>query len=422
MAQQTPYRLLTLNTLAFPKGKLPRCELTGLPAAVQCVTPHITLYYATKEHAEEAWHGIMHKIAPLLGPLRAPSVVVGSEEDRAKREYTMEMSKKALIDLCTQEASKFLVAGRYELALPGAIQALAFLKDIHGEGAVEMIAPYLQLAEANLGLGRFQQAEEFLSLANWSILKNPDCSNNLRSQLHRNFGKLYSAQGKLDRALVELSHDIYCSSLEAGPEHIDTSAGYYHTASVFYAQHRIENALAFYDKVVDIWYKFLVSARSNADLAGTLGESQQQEAMDMLDHVLSTRVKLLGDGHIATGEAKYTLGLLNLFAGKVEPAREHIQAACATYMKHLGPDHPSTKDITEVLARISDPDGGNAPPDSGGGFDPGAPDIQDDFSSHFPSDMQRAATQSPIPMPPPSSRQAGLDPAAGLNQGGAPSP
>ena len=57
MAQTTPYRLLTLNTLAFPKGKLPRCELTGLPAAVQCVTPHITLYYATKEHAEEAWHG-----------------------------------------------------------------------------------------------------------------------------------------------------------------------------------------------------------------------------------------------------------------------------------------------------------------------------------------------------------------------------
>ncbi|KAH8076542.1 hypothetical protein JL721_550 [Aureococcus anophagefferens] len=400
---QTPYRLLTLNTLAFPKGKLPRCELTGLPAAVQCVTPHITLYYATKEHAEEAWHGIMHKIAPLLGPLRAPSVVVGSEEDRAKREYTMEMSKKALIDLCTQEASKFLVAGRYELALPGAIQALAFLKDIHGEGAVEMIAPYLQLAEANLGLGRFQQAEEFLSLANWSILKNPDCSNNLRSQLHRNFGKLYSAQGKLDQALVELSHDIYCSSLEAGPEHIDTSAGYYHTASVFYAQHRIENALAFYDKVVDIWYKFLVSARSNADLAGSLGESQQQEAMDMLDHVLSTRVKLLGDGHIATGEAKYTLGLLNLFAGKVDPAREHVQAACATYMKHLGPDHPSTKDIQEVLARIMGDDMRPGSPGPDGEFHPDATlQPPDDFASHFPSDMQRAATQSPIPMPPPS--------------------
>ena len=32
---------------------------------------------------------------------------------------------------------------------------------------MEMIPSYLQLAEANLGLGRFQQAEEFLSLANW---------------------------------------------------------------------------------------------------------------------------------------------------------------------------------------------------------------------------------------------------------------
>ena len=35
------------------------------------------------------------------------------EEDRAKREYTLSMSKRALIDLCQAEASKFLVAGRY---------------------------------------------------------------------------------------------------------------------------------------------------------------------------------------------------------------------------------------------------------------------------------------------------------------------
>jgi hypothetical protein len=41
---------------------------------------------------------------------------------------------------------------------------------------------------------RFTATEEFLSLANWSVLKNPQCSNTLRSQLHRNFGKLYSAQ------------------------------------------------------------------------------------------------------------------------------------------------------------------------------------------------------------------------------------
>ena len=89
------YKIEPLNTLAFPKGAAPSCELTGLPASVQCITTHITLYYATREHAEQAWHGIMHKISPLLAPLRAPSVVVGSEEDRAKRDYTLQMSNRA---------------------------------------------------------------------------------------------------------------------------------------------------------------------------------------------------------------------------------------------------------------------------------------------------------------------------------------
>ena len=68
------YSITALNKLAFPKGKHPKCELTGVPASVQCETPHITLYYATREHAEQAWHGIMHKIPPLLGPLRASVV------------------------------------------------------------------------------------------------------------------------------------------------------------------------------------------------------------------------------------------------------------------------------------------------------------------------------------------------------------
>lgn len=66
----------------------------------------------------------MHKISPLVGPLRATPPIIGSEEERARREYTVQMSKRALIDLCQQEASKFLVQGRYDLAVPGAIQVI----------------------------------------------------------------------------------------------------------------------------------------------------------------------------------------------------------------------------------------------------------------------------------------------------------
>lgn len=51
------YRIEPLNRLAFPKGNIPKCEISGQAASVACITPHITLYYATEEQAEQAWHG-----------------------------------------------------------------------------------------------------------------------------------------------------------------------------------------------------------------------------------------------------------------------------------------------------------------------------------------------------------------------------
>uniref|UniRef100_A0A7S2V026 MalT-like TPR region domain-containing protein n=1 Tax=Fibrocapsa japonica TaxID=94617 RepID=A0A7S2V026_9STRA len=391
-APEANYRIEPLNTLAFPKGKIPKCELTGLPARVQCVTEHITLYYATDEHAEQAWHGIMAKISPLLGPLRAPAKIVGSEDDRAKRDYTMQMSKRALIDLCQQEASKFLVAGRYELAVPGAIQALSFSKEIFGDGSIEMVPPYLLLSEANLGLGRLQQAEEFLAMANWSVLKNPDCSNAIRSQLHRNFGKLYTAQDKLEDALKELAQDIYSSSLEVGPEHVDTSAGYFLVANIFYKQRKIQNSLAFYDKVVDIWYKFLASVRNDEELVRNFGEAQLTEGLDMLTRILNTRVNLLGESHIAVGEAKYTLGLLHLFLGNKEVAKENLVAASDVYTTHLGVQHPSTTDVMEVIQQLENSDPGDV---YGVGSEE---EIQGNGSlmDQFPDQMEPAARQSPM--------------------------
>lgn len=406
------YKIEPINRLAFPRGQVPKCELTGLVATVQCVCDHITLFYATAEHAEQAWHGIVHKIAPLLGSLRAVPVI-GSEEERAKREYTLLMCKRALIDLCQQEANKFLVQGSYDLAIPGAIQALVFSKDVFGAGSIEMVPPYLLLSEANLCLGRLQSAEEFLSLANWSILKNPSCSNAIRSQLHRNFGKLYTTQSKFDEALQELARDIYCSSLEVGPEHIDTSAGYFLMANIFYAQRKVDSALTFYDKVVDVWYKFLASVRGDPKLADAFHGSQLSKGMDMLTRILTTRMNVLGESHIATGEAKYTIGLLYLFVGEFSIARENLEGAREIYDSHLGPEHPSTKDVNQVIAQIDskmtagdriearaadDPAGGETLPL----FETN--NSRESLMSQFPvaENLPMAVSQTPIPFPPES--------------------
>lgn len=64
------------------------------------------------------------------------------------------------------------------------------------------------LYRLHAGLSRFKLAEEFLSLANWNVLKNPDCSNALKSQLYRLFGKLYASQGRYQDALLQLAHDV----------------------------------------------------------------------------------------------------------------------------------------------------------------------------------------------------------------------
>jgi hypothetical protein len=51
---------------------------------------------------------------------------------------------------------------------------------------------------------------------------------------------------------------------------------------------------------------------------------------------LKIRVKYLGEDHIATGEGKYTIGLLHLFCGETETAQSSIDAASKIYAKHLG--------------------------------------------------------------------------------------
>lgn len=203
-----------LNPLAANKGQKLACELSGKPATIVVNFYGVPYYYSDRQTLELDWNGIKQKIAQLLVPLRQPPAVIPSVDERERQEANVRKSKLALIDLCRVESTKFLVHGDFELSIPGAVQALRFSLDVYGAGKIELVPCYLLLAEANLGLGRHKQAEEYLSLANWSILKNPDCSNRTKSQLYRNFGKLYASQGKHDEALRQLANDVYFSSLQ----------------------------------------------------------------------------------------------------------------------------------------------------------------------------------------------------------------
>lgn len=58
------------------------------------------------------------------------------------------------------------------------------------------------------GLGKLSQANEYLSQAQWTVLKTPECGNEIKSRLYRNLGQLEAAQKNYSEALCHLSNDV----------------------------------------------------------------------------------------------------------------------------------------------------------------------------------------------------------------------
>ena len=294
------------------------------------------------------------------GKAKLPPISFSSEDERLKLEQGLHKAKRALIDVKRLEATSHLVHGDFDAAAVEAGRALKLSLDVFGPGKIELVSCHLLLAEANLGLGRQKFTAEYLARANWCILKNPDCSNRLKSQLYRNFGKLYASQGKYDESLRQLANDIYFSSLQSGPEHVDTAGGYYYMATVFYLQSKIDSALGMCDKVVEIWMK-----EGKKSIPTALSEPQVMEGVQVISKIVVLREEALGIDHVATGEACFVLGLLYNHAKEPGKARGLIGKASKIYQQELGVNHPTTMDCFSRLQSLGANAGSSAPSHSG---------------------------------------------------------
>ena len=245
------------------------------------------------------------------------------------------------------------------------------------------IEPYLQLAHSYLGLSELRKSEEYLALARWIVLNSSDCSDRTRSHLHMLVGRVATAQGHFAVAKPEYANSIYYSSRYFGAESIATAIGYFRLGDVFLAEGNVESSLAFFDKVVDIWFKYMTSMRNNgrrkpevqpgdyqsshaaavaaatsaAMSAGSSAQDMEQlteenlsDGYAHLEKILENRRRLLGSHHIASGEVQYTLGLFEYFLlGNEMTAELFVSSALKIYIAKLGADHKSTEDVKEVL-------------------------------------------------------------------------
>jgi len=373
-----------INQLARPKGVKYECEVCGKPATLKC--SECPTYYCTHEHFDIDWRGIRNLIAQDIVVLRERPKMIGSEEERDRRNEELMGIRKELLDLCTETAQKFLVQGKYELAVPGALQSLKFAIEVYGSEATELVPSYLLLAEANLGLRRLKIAEEFLSLANWNILKHPQAGSSMMSNLQRNFGRLYAAQQRYNEALNAFATDIYHSSLEFGPENIRSSPSYFHMGRVFQSHHKSDRAASFYAKVVEIYTSFLESwlnSESETQEIGVTGIGaaapenfeisavEVEEAIEIIKHISEYREKRGEDDQserakTETAEGRYTLGLLHMYtadnpsASFAERSADHSSArdclvsALEAFLSILGIEHDRTKKCRQHLDRLEE--------------------------------------------------------------------
>lgn len=249
-----------------------------------------------------------------------------------------------------------------------------------------MVEPYLQLSQASLGLKQLSKAEEYLSLARWIVLNNANCSDIVQSRLYMLKGRVSTALGNFEAAKPDFADAVYHASRVYGAESIVSSIGYFRLGDVFLAQGNVESALAFFDKVVDIWYKYLselhqdhggdsIGGNSDADdqsasesvtkkanlgatqpnavTADQLTDENLAEGRNQLEMIFEHRKRLLGNGHIATGEVQYTLGLFEFFLLFNETVAEGlIVAALRSYEMQLGPAHSSTRHVSSMLMLV----------------------------------------------------------------------
>jgi hypothetical protein len=220
--------------------------------------------------------------------------------DKRKMELVQPF-KLALLKLASQEAARLMAAGEYELALPVALDAVQQGQVLFKPApALQLFPLYLLAAQANLGLRRAKQCEDFLALASWLALKEPTLTTNvMKSQLSRLYGQLYAfqvglgwsggrkccqshvcqlsrtmythfpcatsdikplcalAQGRHAESVSAFAEDVYYCSLEYGPEDVRSSLGFYNMGKVFQGRNDSERAQACHDQVVDIWMQVL---------------------------------------------------------------------------------------------------------------------------------------------------------------------
>jgi tetratricopeptide (TPR) repeat protein len=264
-------------------------------------------------------------------------------------------TKKLVLSICKAEAYRHLNENNPELAHPAGLQALRYAADVFGNTALELVPPYLLLTEANIAAQLFDKAQEHLCQAKWILIQHPTADPALKSQHARNFGKLYAAQRKFDKALKLLAADVYYTAQLKGPDHNETSVGLFLMGNVFIEKGDTESAVALFEKVLSVWTPFLqkciqpVFSYGEVDRPPDWNDNTSKLAGQILRKIVQAQTDIHGPTQIAVAQAIFAHGLLMCVNGDWKEAFRLLASASQMFEVTAGSEHTLTRDSHRYL-------------------------------------------------------------------------
>ncbi|KAG9397578.1 MYND finger [Carpediemonas membranifera] len=351
---------MLLNSLAAPKGVKYHCELCGKQATLMCPNCR-TVCYCTEAHRDIDEVSIHKKICGLIQELQSEKEVFGSAQQRQQHQERMNMLRKRIVDIGVEQATAALSRQEYQRAIPAALQALKYQKELDSNDR-SIVTPYLLLGEAHTGLGKLQRAEEFLSFAKWVLISCEETGESrsqaiiaLRGRLHRQFGKLFLFQDRFGEAEAEFAADAYYSGLATGPESPEAAQCYFHMGNLFYLRKQRQVAFQFYDKIVEIWQSYLRDLVVAGTLTGHETPGFASETKEMFMKLETVYNQNCGQNHSSTGFLQLTIALFMCTLGQehVSDALDRVGQAHDIFLQSFGQDHPATRDAANLRVALT---------------------------------------------------------------------
>ncbi|KAL9652170.1 hypothetical protein ABK040_013939 [Willaertia magna] len=217
------------------------------------------------------WAQLEQKFVEIITQLNSPPQTKGTlttAEQKSDFVKQLQLGIEAIIEVTLSESSMFMNEQNYEKAFEGGLKALTFIQRAYGKDSIHQVEAYFLLSKACQLMKKFKQAEEYLSIANWTVVKNREtCPLGLRAELHQHFGLLYVQQKKTKEAMENMAASVYYLALQNGTRDLITSFAYYNLGNAFVAlQNKIEKGIAFMKKVIDIWHDHLLAHLKSEEL------------------------------------------------------------------------------------------------------------------------------------------------------------